>query len=53
MGAMRMIVMELSAWVGVAGLSPPARFTVLVALFAGQRRPADLFFAKRSLCSFA
>ena len=46
MGSMRMIVMELSAWVGVAGLIAAGALTLLLALIAASVGLPMLFFAK-------
>jgi putative ABC transport system permease protein len=46
MGSMRLIVMELSAWVGVAGLLAAGALTVLVAAIAAAVGLPMLFFAK-------
>jgi putative ABC transport system permease protein len=45
MGAMRLIVMELSAWIGVAGLIVAGALTVVVALIAASLGLPMVFFA--------
>ena len=46
MGSMRMIVMELSAWVGVAGLLAAGALTVVTTLIAASLGLPMIFFAK-------
>ena len=41
MGSLRMIVMELSFWVGVAGLGAALLLTVVIATLGRHHRPAD------------
>ena len=46
MGSMRLIVMEISAWVGVAGLLAAGALTVLTAMIAASLGLPMIFFAK-------